>query len=222
MLSQEWHDLAFVHWAVEPSAVAGVTPRGTVPDTHDGLAYVGLVAFRMHRAGWLRLPGIPCFGSFPETNVRLYSVDAHGRRGVVFRPVDAARLRPVVMGRVGSRVALPSSAGSSWPASGPGSDLSGPRASTLSVRVVYVLRGGDAGRPGGAVSPVRLRPEGTGGSAGPSRATDGCGHRRRAGRGTGARGASNEHLPENQGKNGQAGLTGATALPGGDGYVLPT
>ncbi|CAM5260355.1 hypothetical protein STENM36S_05077 [Streptomyces tendae] len=94
LLTQEWLDLAFVHWAVEPAAVAGLMPRGTVPDTHDGLTYVGLVAFRMHRVGWFRLPGVPYLCSFPETNVRLYSVDAHGRRGVVFRSMDASRLVP--------------------------------------------------------------------------------------------------------------------------------
>lgn len=101
LLTQEWLDLTFVHWAVDPDVVAPLLPKGTVPDTHDGLTYVGLVAFRMHKVGWLRLPGIPYFGSFPETNVRLYSVDAHGRRGVVFRSMDASRLIPVVMGRIG-------------------------------------------------------------------------------------------------------------------------
>ncbi|MCF1592118.1 DUF2071 domain-containing protein [Streptomyces muensis] len=104
LLTQQWLDLAFIHWAVEPGVVAGLLPRGTVPDTHDGVTYVGLVAFRMHRVGWLRLPGVPYLGTFPETNVRLYSVDAHGRRGVVFRSMDASRLIPVVMGRVGFRL----------------------------------------------------------------------------------------------------------------------
>ncbi|CAL9658297.1 hypothetical protein SUDANB145_06870 [Streptomyces sp. enrichment culture] len=52
----------------------------------------------------LEAPGVPYLGSFPETNVRLYSVDAHGRRGVVFRSMDAARLLPVVMGRAGFRL----------------------------------------------------------------------------------------------------------------------
>lgn len=101
LLTQQWLDLTFLHWAVEPDAVARLLPRGTVPDTHEGLAYVGLIAFRMHRVGWLRLPAVPYLGSFPETNVRLYSVDAQGRRGVVFRSLDAARLVPVVMGRLG-------------------------------------------------------------------------------------------------------------------------
>ncbi len=104
LLTQQWLDLCFVHWAVEPGLVAGLLPEGTVPDTHEGLTYVGLVAFRMHRVGWLRLPGVPYLGSFPETNVRLYSVDGHGRRGVVFRSMDASRLIPVVMGRTGFRL----------------------------------------------------------------------------------------------------------------------
>ncbi|MFE0103664.1 YqjF family protein [Streptomyces sp. NPDC059009] len=104
LLTQEWLDLCFVHWAVDPDVVAPLLPAGTVPDTHEGVTYVGLVAFRMHRVGWFRLPGVPYLGSFPETNVRLYSVDAHGRRGVVFLSMDAARLIPVAMGRAGFRL----------------------------------------------------------------------------------------------------------------------
>ncbi|MGP4012104.1 YqjF family protein [Streptomyces sp. 4N124] len=104
LLTQHWLDLCFIHWAVEPDVVAPLLPAGTVPDTCGGMTYVGLVAFRMDKVGWLRLPGVPYFGSFPETNVRLYSVGADGRRGVVFRSMDASRLLPVVMGRVGFRL----------------------------------------------------------------------------------------------------------------------
>lgn len=104
LLTQHWLDLCFVHWAVPPEAVAPLLPRGTSPDVFDGVTYVGLVAFRMHRVGWLRLPGLPYLGSFPETNVRLYSVDEHGRRGVVFRSMDASRLLPVLIGRAGFRL----------------------------------------------------------------------------------------------------------------------
>ncbi|MGW0845559.1 YqjF family protein [Streptomyces sp. NPDC002787] len=104
LLTQSWLDLTFLHWAVEPDDVAGLLPAGTVPDTWGGVTYVGLVAFRMHKVGWLRLPGVPYLGSFPETNVRLYSVDAHGRRGVVFRSLDASRLLPVAVGRLGFRM----------------------------------------------------------------------------------------------------------------------
>jgi uncharacterized protein YqjF (DUF2071 family) len=89
---------------VDPADVAPLLPAGTVPDTLDGVTYVGLVAFRMHRVGWFRLPGIPYLGTFPETNVRLYSVDSHGRRGVVFRSLDASRLIPVAVARAAFRL----------------------------------------------------------------------------------------------------------------------
>jgi uncharacterized protein len=104
LLTQSWLDLTFIHWESAPAAVSGLLPAGTAPDTLDGATYVGLVAFRMHRVGWFRLPGLPYLGSFPETNVRLYSVDQEGRRGVVFRSLDASRLLPVVAARLGFRL----------------------------------------------------------------------------------------------------------------------
>ncbi|MFG1921285.1 YqjF family protein [Cryptosporangium sp. NPDC048952] len=97
IMTQWWRDLAFLHWPVEPGAVAPLLPPGTEPDTLDGVTYVGLIGFTMDRVG-LGV-GVPYFGRFAETNVRLYSVDAAGRRGVVFRSLDAARLLPVVIGR---------------------------------------------------------------------------------------------------------------------------
>ncbi|GAB1641121.1 YqjF family protein [Krasilnikovia sp. MM14-A1259] len=99
-LSQRWHDLTFLHWAVTPEVVAPLLPAGTVPDTLDGMTYVGLIGFRMVGVGPLRGPGVPYFGTFCETNVRLYSVDRHGRRAVVFRSLEAARLVPVLVARV--------------------------------------------------------------------------------------------------------------------------
>lgn len=104
LLTQSWLDLAFLHWRVPVAAVAELLPRGTAPDTFEGAAYLGLIPFRMHRVGWLGLPGIPYLGSFPETNVRLYSVDERGRRGVVFRSLDASRLLPVLTARLGFRL----------------------------------------------------------------------------------------------------------------------
>ncbi|MCX4710688.1 YqjF family protein [Streptomyces griseus] len=104
LLTQSWLDLAFLHWAVDPADVAPLLPRGTVPDTFDGVAHVGLVAFRMDRVSGLGLPGVPYLGSFPETNVRLYSVDERGRRGVVFRSLDASRLIPVLVARAAVRL----------------------------------------------------------------------------------------------------------------------
>lgn len=102
--TQSWLDVAFLHWEADREAVASLLPEGTKPDLLDGRTYVGLVAFRMHRIGWLGLPGVPWIGSFPETNVRLYSVDDAGRRGVVFLSLEASRLVPVLIARTGFRL----------------------------------------------------------------------------------------------------------------------
>nr|WP_269205126.1 DUF2071 domain-containing protein [Motilibacter aurantiacus] len=99
ILGQSWRDLAFVHWRVPPGSVAPLLPPGTRPDVHDGSSWVGLIPFRMVGAGIGRGPAVPWLGSFAETNVRLYSVDEQGRRGVVFRTLEASRLAVVLGAR---------------------------------------------------------------------------------------------------------------------------
>jgi uncharacterized protein YqjF (DUF2071 family) len=104
LLTQDWRDLTFLHWPVGETDAARLLPSGTRPDLFDGVTYVGLIAFRMDRVGWFGLPGLPYLGSFPETNVRLYSVGPDGRRGVVFGSLDAARLLPVLTAQAGFRL----------------------------------------------------------------------------------------------------------------------
>ncbi|MBB2948875.1 hypothetical protein FB565_008661 [Actinoplanes lutulentus] len=104
VLVQRWSDLAFLHWAIDPALVAPLLPAGTVPDTLDGVTYVGLIGFRMVGLGFLRGPGVPYLGTFCETNVRLYSVDHQGRRAVVFLSLEAERLLPVLTARVSLRL----------------------------------------------------------------------------------------------------------------------
>ncbi|HEU4346609.1 MAG TPA: DUF2071 domain-containing protein [Actinoplanes sp.] len=103
-LVQSWRDLAFLHWPLDPAVVAPLLPPGTEPDTLDGVTYGGLIGFRMTGLGPGRGPGIPYLGTFCETNVRLYSVDGQGRRGVVFRSLDASRLLPVLTARATLRL----------------------------------------------------------------------------------------------------------------------
>jgi uncharacterized protein len=103
-LVQRWADLSFLHWAVDPAVVAPLLPAGTVPDTLDGVAYAGLIGFRMVGLGLGRGPGLPYLGTFCETNVRLYSVDPAGRRAVVFRSLEAARLLPVLVAQATLRL----------------------------------------------------------------------------------------------------------------------
>ena len=99
ILSQAWRDLSFLHWRVSPEAVALLLPPHTRPDVHDGSSWVGLIPFRMVGTGVGRGPAVPWLGTFAETNVRLYSVDEQGRRGIVFRTLEASRLAVVLGAR---------------------------------------------------------------------------------------------------------------------------
>jgi uncharacterized protein YqjF (DUF2071 family) len=101
MMNQDWRDLTFLHWAVPPDRVAHLMPPGVRPDTLDGTTYVGLIPFRMVDAGLGRGPGVPWAGTFLETNVRLYSVDETGRRGIVFLSLDTDRSIVVAGARAG-------------------------------------------------------------------------------------------------------------------------
>jgi len=93
---QRWLDAVFLHWRIPEEVAAGFMPDGVQPDVFDGSSWVGLIGFRMEQAGLGRGPGIPYLGSFNEVNVRLYSREADGTRGVVFLTLDANRL-PVVL-----------------------------------------------------------------------------------------------------------------------------
>jgi uncharacterized protein len=85
-------DVAFLHWPYPANEIEPLLPPDVTPDTFAGTAYVGLVAFRMR-----------CYGEFLEFNVRTYSVDNRGRRGVVFLTMEADRL-PWVLAARGARL----------------------------------------------------------------------------------------------------------------------
>lgn len=97
--SQRWSKLAFLHWRVPATALAGLMPEGVRPDEHDGSSWVGLIAFYLDRATLFSSPPIPYLGSFAEVNVRLYGVDEQGRRGVIFCSLEASRLASVLAAR---------------------------------------------------------------------------------------------------------------------------
>ena len=97
--SQHWSKLAFLHWRVPSTVLAGLMPEGVRPDEHDGSSWVGLIAFYLDRATLFGSPPIPYLGSFAEVNVRLYGVDDQGRRGVIFCSLEASRLASVLAAR---------------------------------------------------------------------------------------------------------------------------
>ena len=99
IMDQHWTDAVFLHWRIPEPVAASFMPPGVVPDSFDGSAWVGLIGFRMQGAGLGRGPGVPYFGSFAEINVRLYSREPDGTRGVVFLSLDASRLAVVLAAR---------------------------------------------------------------------------------------------------------------------------
>lgn len=99
LFAQDWRDVAFLHWRVDPAVVAPFMPAGTRPDTFDGDSFVALVPFEMRSASVFGAPGVPYFGDFLETNVRMYSVDDNGRHGVVFASAETSRLLIALIAR---------------------------------------------------------------------------------------------------------------------------
>jgi uncharacterized protein len=99
---QQWREVTFVHWPVRPESVEAMYPPGTRPDVFgDGMTYVGLIPFAMGATKVGSALALPYFGSFLETNVRLYSIDDAGRHGVLFRSLETARLAVVPVTRIG-------------------------------------------------------------------------------------------------------------------------
>lgn len=99
MAAQDWRDVSFLHWRVDPDEVRHLLPGGIEPDVFDGSTWVGLIAFRLERARVRGLPPLPYVGTFTEVNVRLLTVDPDGRRAVAFHSLEAARLAAVLAAR---------------------------------------------------------------------------------------------------------------------------
>ncbi len=98
VMGQRWERLTFLHWSFDPALVQRLLPEGLQVDTFGGAAWVGLVPFFMHVATPTGSQ-VPWVSRFCETNVRTYVRDAHGRTGIWFFSLDAARLGAVAVAR---------------------------------------------------------------------------------------------------------------------------
>lgn len=88
IMRMTWSELLFAHWAIEPSIVAALLPKGLELDTRDGRAWVGVVPFLMSDVAPRCCPAIPKLSRFLELNVRTYVTRA-GKPGVWFFSLDA-------------------------------------------------------------------------------------------------------------------------------------
>ncbi len=98
VMTQQWCDLAYIHWRYDRAVVQALLPEGLEVDTFDGSAWVGLIPFSMRNIAIPGTPPIPYFGSFPEVNVRTY-VRKNGIPGVWFFSLDVNRLLPAAVAR---------------------------------------------------------------------------------------------------------------------------
>jgi len=88
IMTQEWHDVLFLHWPVSPEAVREHIPSELELDLYGDMAWIGVVFFRVKGNRLRFIPSVPGMSSFLEVNVRTY-VTYKGRAGVHFFSLDA-------------------------------------------------------------------------------------------------------------------------------------
>lgn len=89
IMTQTWNDLLFAHWPLDPGLLVPKIPSAMQLDLFEGLAWIGIVPFRMTNVSVRGLPALPWISEFPELNVRTY-VRVGSRSGVYFFSLDAS------------------------------------------------------------------------------------------------------------------------------------
>lgn len=97
VMLQNWRHVGFVHWRVDPDAVAPLLPDGLKPDLVDGTAWVSLTPFLVTGARPPGVPALPLISEFPETNLRTYVLGPDGEDGLWFFSIEVASL-PTLLG----------------------------------------------------------------------------------------------------------------------------
>ena len=88
IMSQVWHDLAFLHWPLPAEVLRPLIAPGLELDLFDGTGWLAITPFWMSGVRLRGLPAIPGLSRFSELNVRTY-VTREGRPGVWFLSLDA-------------------------------------------------------------------------------------------------------------------------------------
>lgn len=94
VMHQSWYDFLLMHWALPPDAVRALVPEPLELDLWEGVAWVGMVPFRMEHVRPRYGFDVPGVASFLELNVRTY-VRHRGIPGVYFLSLDCNH-RPAV------------------------------------------------------------------------------------------------------------------------------
>jgi hypothetical protein len=98
VMFQRWVHLLFLHWMVDSKTIQRTLPPGLSVDTHQGMAWIGLVPFCMRGVRPILLPFLS--SDFLELNLRTYVRDHNGTPGVWFYSLDANHPLAVWMARL--------------------------------------------------------------------------------------------------------------------------
>ncbi len=101
-LTARWQDLIMANYAIDPSLLAPLVPRGTELDFHDGKCFVSLVGFMFRDTRVLDFI-IPFHVNFEEVNLRFYikrTMDGEERRAVRFIKEIVPRFAIATVARV--------------------------------------------------------------------------------------------------------------------------
>lgn len=97
--SQEWHDVLFLHFQVDPHEIKPYILPELELDLFEDQAWIGLVLFKVkgNRLRWL--PPVPGVSSFLQVNIRTY-VTYKEMQGVYFLNLDVNNPMIVKMGKM--------------------------------------------------------------------------------------------------------------------------
>ena len=104
IMTQTWHDVAFLHWPVDQTLLRNALPAGLELDIFQGQAWIAVVPFHMTNVAPRGIPALPFVSAFAELNVRTY-VTVKDKPGVYFFSLDAAN--PLAVGAARSLFHLP-------------------------------------------------------------------------------------------------------------------
>ena len=98
LMRQDWSELLFMHWPVPVEIIQPHLPPRLKVDTHDGMAWLAVVPFRMSKVRTRISPPVRGTSEFLELNVRTY-VQLDGVPGVWFFSLDATNALAVWVAR---------------------------------------------------------------------------------------------------------------------------
>ncbi|WP_314587350.1 DUF2071 domain-containing protein [Paenibacillus terrigena] len=89
IMSQQWRDITFVHYAMDPKMLSSFIPKGLELDTYHDQAWISIVVLQVHHLRLRFMPPIPGVLNFNQINIRTYVQSSEGKPGVYFLHIGA-------------------------------------------------------------------------------------------------------------------------------------